>query len=109
MVYTFVRRPQYYAAFNSGRVLAKQQRFGLGLLWHPQMGAVLQSQTGTSEAAWGTRPSDAENVSEGATFQPVLKINGRQIEPKPGAFDLPDGERDRVRIRDEGPQDGRLC
>ncbi|MGH9882852.1 MAG: hypothetical protein ACRD6N_15550, partial [Pyrinomonadaceae bacterium] len=54
LVFTFVRQPGYYAIFNSGPHLTNQQRYGLGLIWQPEMGAFLQSQTGTSDAAWGT-------------------------------------------------------
>ena len=59
-VFTYIRRPLYYAAFNSGPQLARQQRYGLGLLWSEKTGAVLQSQTGSATAAWGTMAEGAE-------------------------------------------------
>jgi len=89
--YTFIRRPSYYAAFNSGRVVSDSQRYGLGLLWNTVMGAVLQSQTGSIDAAWGTLPKDAKKPIEAESFQPVFTINGRAVTPKSGAVDLPNG------------------
>ena len=53
-VFTYVRRPGYYAAFASGVVPRPQQRFGLTFAWTPRAGVMLQSQTGESETAWGT-------------------------------------------------------
>ena len=77
-VFTFIRRPNYYAAFNSGERITDQQRRGLGLLWHPKTGAVLQSQTGSADHAWGTRAEGAEQVYEAgdvaATFSDDLAV-----------------------------------
>src|SRR5439155_20219680 len=42
-VFTFVRRPAYYAAFATGPQITPQQRLGLGIVWSPTTGAVLQS------------------------------------------------------------------
>jgi hypothetical protein len=63
-VFTFIRRPSYYAAFNSGPQITDQQRLGLGLIWSPKAGAVLQSQTSSDDHAWGTRDDGAEQVYE---------------------------------------------
>jgi hypothetical protein len=75
-VFTYVRRPTYYAAFNSGPQITKQQRLGLGMVWHPRAGALLQSQTDSADHAWGTRPEGAEQVLEArgveATFSDDL-------------------------------------
>ncbi len=91
-IYTFVRRPAYYAAFNAGRSLSGRQRLGLGMVWTERTGALLQSQTGSHDAAWGTRAVGSRDVYEaeltGATFQ----VAGKTIQSKPGACDLSEGE-----------------
>jgi hypothetical protein len=66
IVFTYIRRPAYYAAFNSGKRITRQQRLGLGLLWTPSSGAILQNQTASADAAWGTRAPGAEQVYEAA-------------------------------------------
>ncbi|MEA2708255.1 MAG: hypothetical protein QOF78_856 [Phycisphaerales bacterium] len=63
-VFTFVRRRTYYAAFNSGEHITDQQRLGLGVIWSPKAGTILQSQTGSDDHAWGTRADGAEKVYE---------------------------------------------
>ena len=90
VVFTFVRRPTYYAAFNTGPVLSAQQRYGLGLLWHPRAGAVLQSQTDTDHAAWGTVVN--HTLCEKTDIAAAFRINGNPIIPRPGIRDLPDGD-----------------
>jgi hypothetical protein len=73
LTFAYVRRPSYYAAFNSGKHLTAQQRYGLGLVWTPTAGAVLQSQTGSDTAAWGTSTEGHAAVWESgdvnATFE----------------------------------------
>ena len=91
LVFTFVRRPSYYAIFNSGPQLTAQQRYGLGVLWQPEMGAVLQSQTGTNNAAWGTVLGDNQGVFEAATLSAEFIHDGRLLSPLPGNRDLPRG------------------
>ncbi|MGB9288336.1 MAG: hypothetical protein WCC31_06485 [Terracidiphilus sp.] len=55
ITFTYVRRPGYYAAFASApRTITKQQRLGLTLVWTPNNGVLMQSQTGGTETAWGT-------------------------------------------------------
>jgi hypothetical protein len=75
-VFTYVRRPTYYATFNSGPQITKQQRLGLGLVWSPRAGALLQSQTDSADHAWGTRADGAGQVYESgdvnATFSDDL-------------------------------------
>jgi hypothetical protein len=58
---TFVRRLGYYAAFNAGAKVSAMQRYGLGLLWNPEMGAVLQTQSGN--AAPGARRANGRGHS----------------------------------------------
>jgi hypothetical protein len=94
LVCTYVRRPTYYAIYDAGKKRSAQQRFGLGLLWNPQAGTVLQSQTDTDEAAWGTRlagrtsPEEAENFLAGF---PISSVNDSDITTVPGSRDLPAG------------------
>jgi len=87
--YTFVRRPNYYAAFNSGEVIHSIQRYGLGLLWHPRMGSLLQTQS-RDTGPWGTALDDA--VYEADSFMPEITVNGEPFVPTAGIHDLPDGE-----------------
>jgi hypothetical protein len=93
---TFVRRPTYYAIFNSGSSkAASSQRYGLGLLWNPQMGSVLQTQPG-SVAPWGTSREGTSvpppSPFEANPFNPVIKINGQTQTRQDGARDLPNGQ-----------------
>lgn len=91
-VFTFVRRPSYYAIFNAGTPVTEQQRLGLGLLWHPQAGTLIQSQSGSTALAWGTRRSDSsETVAEAHDVQPRYGVEGRVHAPVSGNYDLPDG------------------
>lgn len=89
-VFTYVRQPGYYACFNSGPQLKPQQRYGIGLLWHPAAGSFLQSQTGTDDAAWGTKP-EAGKLYEAATLNASFLINNKSITPIPGSHELQAG------------------
>ena len=88
-VFTFVRRPSYYAAFNSGPQITKQQRLGLGLLWSPKFGALVQSQTNTADQAWGTKVNGADNVYEAGDLLAEFTVDDRPVTPQPGNRDLP--------------------
>lgn len=89
-VYTYVRRPDYYAAFNSGDRLMTQQRKGLGLLWHPQAGALLQSQLNSTSHAWGTRTVGG-SLFEAGNLTATYTVDGTTITTDPGTRDLADG------------------
>ncbi|OQP56876.1 hypothetical protein A3860_09845 [Niastella vici] len=89
-VFTYVRQPGYYACFNSGPRLKPQQRYGIGLLWHPKAGSFLQSQTDTDDAAWGTKPENGR-LYEADTLDALFSINNKPIHPTPGSHDLPNG------------------
>jgi hypothetical protein len=91
-IYTYIRRPGYYAAFNSGeRIRSAQPRhFGLALLWSETSGAVLQSQENATDA-WGTATEGATQVYEANDLDAVFRVAGRPVEPKPGSVDLPPG------------------
>jgi hypothetical protein len=89
-VFTYVRQPAYYACFNSGPRLKPQQRYGVGLLWHPKAGSFLQSQTDTDNAAWGTKPEGGK-LYEADTLNAKFTINNKTINPVPGNHDLKTG------------------
>jgi hypothetical protein len=91
LIFTFVRRPQYYAIFNSGPHLTSQQRYGVGLVWHPEMGSLLQSQTGTSDGAWGTILGNRDGVYEADTLDVEFSIGTKPVLSVPGNRDLPPG------------------
>ena len=88
-VFSFVRKPSYYVTFNSGPRLKSQQRYGIGLLWHPVAGSFLQSQTGSDTAAWGTKSNG--RLYEADTLDASFLLNGRQFIPRPGSRDLGKG------------------
>jgi hypothetical protein len=91
-VYTYIRRPGYYAAFNSGAKMrsAQARHFGLGLVWSEAAGAVLQSQE-SAVAAWGTAAEGARDVYEAGDLNAVFTAAGEAVQPKPGSSDLPAG------------------
>ncbi|MGI5816609.1 MAG: hypothetical protein ACOX9R_00780 [Armatimonadota bacterium] len=89
--YTFVRRPGYYAALTTGEQVRPRQRYGLGLVWTPALGAVLQSQTDAGATAWGTRTAEAERPHEAGSLAAEFTVGDAAIEPEPGVRDLPDG------------------
>ena len=63
MVFTYVRRPGYYAAFASTtKPASEQERFGLTFVWTPEKGVLLQSQTSGSQTAWGTSAGGASPI-----------------------------------------------
>jgi len=91
LVFTFVRRPGYYAIFNSGPHLTSQQRYGLGLVWNPEIGSLLQSQTGTDDGSWGTFIGDRQAAFEADSLDADFSIGGRMLTPSSGNRDLPPG------------------
>ncbi|HKO16134.1 MAG TPA: hypothetical protein VJU87_07840 [Gemmatimonadaceae bacterium] len=91
IVFSYVRRPSYYAAFTTGAIVTAQQRYGLGLLWAPRLGTVLQSQTGGGATAWGTRLADRPQVYEAGSIPAAFQVAGSSVRPVPGARDLQAG------------------
>jgi hypothetical protein len=95
--YTFLRRPTYYAAFNSGNQ-RNNQRLGLGLLWNPQLGALIQSQTGSAQHAWGTHHTiasdgdDRGDLYEAHDVVADFTAGGEAVRPSVGVRDLPAGD-----------------
>jgi hypothetical protein len=92
IVFSYVRRPAYYAAFTTGEATTAQQRFGLGLVWIAQAGSVLQSQTGGWATAWGTRPADTTLVYEATSVGATFRVQDSMVAPIPGNRDLPAGD-----------------
>lgn len=95
--FTYVRRPDYYAAFNAGNLLSNLQSFGLGALWHPQGGMMISSQTESTSAspryaAWGTKKHDRVRIYENGHVLPSYQVNGQPYEPVVGKADLPAGD-----------------
>ncbi|WP_162606418.1 hypothetical protein [Jiangella asiatica] len=90
---TYVRRPTYYAAFNSGRRTHAQQRLGLGVLWHPVLGTVMQTQSDwQSSGTWGTRAGGASR-EEAGTSTPRFFVDGNPVAPWAHTNrDLPTGD-----------------
>jgi hypothetical protein len=93
VAFTFVRRPAYYAAFAGGKIISAQQRYGLGLLWTPQLGAVLQSQALSDTAAWGTQSGTSGPVSEATGVKAAYLIHDASPpDSTPGIHELPEGD-----------------
>lgn len=92
LVYTFVRRPTYYASFNAGKPASPRQRFGLGLIWNPQGGTFFQTQPDSSADAWGTVADGAGNVYEAQPIDVKYRRGGTAFTPKPGNARIANGE-----------------
>jgi hypothetical protein len=90
--FTYVRRPAYYAAFNSGKIEAPgQQAYGLGLLWNPTFGPAMQSMP-KSPDRWGTILGKKTTTVEQSDLIAKFLIEGKAIDPVEGFRDLPDGD-----------------
>ncbi|MCH8494377.1 MAG: T9SS type A sorting domain-containing protein [Balneolales bacterium] len=90
---TYVRKEDYYAAFSAGAQQQDQQRYGLGLLWSPVAGTLIQSQSRSNDAAWGTFTINNRVVSpwEALPLEAVYTLDGVPFEPEAGVGDL-DGQ-----------------
>jgi hypothetical protein len=75
--YTFYKKPSYYAIFNSGKIVEPSQRYGLGLVWNPNMGTTLMSQAWTDDAGYGTKAALDTQVYESKDLFPLIKANGK--------------------------------
>jgi hypothetical protein len=89
--YLFIRKPAYYAIFNSGKIITEQQRYGIGLIWSPVLGSFFQSQSRTDKAAFGTKPEGAEKVYEAGNLFADFLYNGQKYVPEEGNTDLQPG------------------
>lgn len=91
LVLTYIRRPAYYAILNAG-IAKGPQRLGLGLLWHPVMGSLMQTQSSSADETWGTKGRGQTYVYEAMDFYCEFDIEGTEIQPRIGNHDLPDGD-----------------
>jgi hypothetical protein len=87
---TYIRKPTYYTAFSAGEQKTDQQRYGLGLIWSPEAGALFQSQSRSDDAAWGTLTVSNRIVSPWEAFpiDAVYTLNGVEFKPEAGVGDL---------------------
>lgn len=92
IVFTYIRRPGYYACLNTGAVITSQQRLGLGAIWLPGEGTVLQSQSASADSAWGTLLPDGKGVCEAASMPATFTVDGKDVKPETGNRDLAAGD-----------------
>ena len=113
VVFHYIRRPAYVAAFASGPALRPQQRLGLTLVWTPAGRTVLQSQTSGAETAWGLFDPSRNAPVEAGGAPARYRINGAEHKPAPGVrdlgggafqieYDLAGGGSKRIRFEDHG-------
>jgi hypothetical protein len=85
IVFTYVRRPSYYAAFASApKPISEQQRLGLTFVWTPANGVLLQSQTNGTETAWGASDGAARPFEAAGVAAEYLDGNTQIRYPLPG-------------------------
>lgn len=83
-----VFRAGYYATFAFGEACVEKQRYGLGLVSTPRLGAVLQNQSGSATAVWGTRAENAQQTYESSRFDAELVGVSRETSDSPGIHRL---------------------
>jgi hypothetical protein len=88
--YSFIRKPSYYAIFNTGKIITDQQRYGLGLVWSPLLGTILQSQSRSDMAAWGTRITGKDRVFEASDIDATFLVGTQPWNPAPGSNSVQD-------------------
>jgi len=76
--FTYINMPGYYAAFNHGEIISKQQRYGLSLLWSKKSGTLWQSQTQNDPACWGTRINDSTLI-EAQDLEASIMVDGQMF------------------------------
>lgn len=92
--FSYVRQPSYYAAFQAGPHRVNMQAFGLGLLWHPEAGLLLCSQTEHSDAdysrglSWGTKLAEGVRVYESGDLDAAYSVDERPFSVQIGCRDL---------------------
>jgi hypothetical protein len=87
-VYTYIKKPGYYAIFNSGKRAVERQRFGIGIIWTSEAEILLQGQTGTDAEAWGTFDNQ---LAEAQDLPVNFSIDGETVDPTVGKNDLING------------------
>ncbi|RRJ97210.1 hypothetical protein Ga0100231_019810 [Opitutaceae bacterium TAV4] len=91
--FLYLRRPAWYASFAFGDPATPQQRYGLGFVWRPDTGILLQSQSLVESLAWGTYAEKSELPFEAASFHARITIAGHPApSPLPAAADLDQGD-----------------
>lgn len=108
-VFSFVKRPSYYAIFNDAPKKVQSSCFGLGAIWSPEGGTFManygESQDTTDEQyprtydyAWGTKPHQTPltqeyyRVHENNALDITYTLNGERFTPGGAITDLPEGE-----------------
>ena len=90
LVNLFVRRENYYCAFNSGKSFTEQQRFGLGFLWNHEGGMFIQSQSASDLAVWGFSKNGNLFEKSLGIRDVYYKLDGRRTSPVIGCTDWAD-------------------
>ena len=87
--FIYVKRPDYYATFNAGKG-HERQNFGLGVVWHPRAGILLQPVAGRRgrSARSRCRSGTDEIVAERGEVKADLEIGGAPTKLKTGRQDL---------------------
>ena len=92
LVNIYIRRENYYCAFNSGAPYSDQQRFGLGFLYDNEAGMLIQSQSASDLAVWGFAKNGhlyEKSLGIGSVY---YKLGGRRTSPVIGPADWDDKE-----------------
>ena len=76
--FTYINMPGYYAVFNHGEIISKQQRYGLTLLWSKETGVIWQSQTRNDAACWGSRIDDS-TIMEAMDIKASIFVDGQMF------------------------------
>ncbi len=95
---TFVRQPAYYLAFNSGG-LKSHQRVGLGLLWNPALGPIVQNtnpntKDGNKQSkrpSWGIARKPFTEPIDGRGIDGRFRVNGKEIDLRSGVHNYGGG------------------
>jgi autotransporter-associated beta strand protein len=87
-----LRRPSYYAVFNTGRIIVTRQNHGLGSFWNPVYGNAIQPIAGSATADFGTFRTGTSTPYEQATITSTLRVNGSAVSPVGGVQNLSEGD-----------------
>ncbi|AHF91862.1 hypothetical protein OPIT5_18195 [Opitutaceae bacterium TAV5] len=91
--FLYLRRPGWYASFAFGNPASRQQRYGLGFVWRPDTGILLQSQSRQKSLAWGTYAEKSDYPFEALSFDARMAIANHPVSrPFPPAADLKQGD-----------------
>jgi len=87
-----LRRPSYYAVFNTGKVIVTRQNLGIGIMWNPVYGNAIQPISGHATADFGTIRGGTTTPYEQASITSTLRAGGSAVSPAGGVQDLTDGD-----------------